>query len=83
MRSVRRTRVPSRGTLTALLQSVYGRNVGMIQGRQYTRFTLKPCYSFSIMRKAFRKEFDRNTAAELRDGGLIDLSPCRPNPSGS
>src|ERR1700674_550579 len=46
----------------------------MIQCCQHSCFAFKSCRSIRIVRECFRKEFDCHTTAELRVGGLIDLS---------
>ncbi len=37
-------------------------------------FTLEPGNAFGITREGLRKKFDRDTTAQLRVGGLIDVA---------
>ena len=57
-----------------LLESVDGRNVGMIQRRQHARFALESRHSVRLVAEGFGKELDGHTSPQLRVGGLIDVT---------
>jgi hypothetical protein len=46
----------------------------MIQRRQHARFTLKSRNAFAVVTEGFGQKLDGDTAAQLRIGGLIDIS---------
>jgi hypothetical protein len=56
------------------LQSVDRSDVGMIQRRQHARFTLESRHALAVTTERFRKKLDRNIAAELRVGGLVNVA---------
>jgi hypothetical protein len=54
--------------------AVDARDVGMIQGCQHARFTLKSRDAFAVCAETFRKEFNGDTALKLRVRRLIDVT---------
>ena len=65
-------------SIRRLLESVDGRNIGMIQRRQHPRFALESRHAFGVVIEGFGKELDGHTPAQLRVRGLIDVAhPAR------
>ena len=56
------------------LYAVYCGDIRVIQRSQHAGFTLESRNTFGIVTECFREEFDRDTAGELRVGGLINVA---------
>jgi hypothetical protein len=57
-----------------LFDSVDRCDVWVIHRGENARFTLKTCSTFGIVSESFGQELDGDTTAQLRIGGLIDVS---------
>jgi hypothetical protein len=66
------------GCALVLTYVVYGKNVGMIQGRYRTRFLLETVQAIRITGIRFGKNFNCDVTAEPRVAGAVNLShpPC-------
>ncbi len=60
--------------VAALLQAVDAGDVGMVQRREDSGFTVKPGQAFRIIGEDVREDFEGHVPAELRVPGAIHLT---------
>jgi hypothetical protein len=58
----------------AIFESMYLRDVWMIECREQLGLTLKPCEPFRIVRECVRQHFDRDVTLKSRVFGAIHFS---------